>query len=364
MNNSKKSNKPWLHQYLENIWYNNSAGKYALLPLTLLYCFISTLRRWKQECQRPQTEDIPIIVVGNISVGGTGKTPLVVHIVKQLQQAGYSPAIISRGYKGKAKEWPQHVTATTPPHLVGDEPVLLATQTHVPIVVGPNRNINIRCLLNHHSCNIIVSDDGLQHYKMPRAIEVIVIDAIRGFGNGWCLPAGPLREPPKRLGEGDFCVINADNNQHNFAIQHPNRYAMHLQGDVLINLSNAKQIPLTSLAEQTVHAVTGIGHPQRFFCHLENAGLKLLTHSFADHHNFQKEDMNFQQNYPIIMTEKDAVKCRKFQSENCWYLPVKAQLSTGFTAALLARLNTWYIDKNVQIPRGLESAGHSTNKRV
>ena len=181
MTDPKRSHKPWLHHSLENIWYNDSSGKYALLPLTLLYCLISYLRRWKQECQRPQTNDIPVIVVGNITVGGTGKTPLVIYIIEQLQQAGYSPAIISRGYKGQAKEWPQHVTATTLPRLVGDEPVLLATQTDVPIVVGPDRNMNIRCLLNHYRCDVIVSDDGLQHYKMPRAIEVIVVDAHAGL---------------------------------------------------------------------------------------------------------------------------------------------------------------------------------------
>ena len=169
---------------------------------------------------------------------------------------------------------------------------------------------------------------------------------MRGFGNGWCLPAGPLRESPKRLSQGDFCILNGEDEQNNLAIQHPNRYAMHLHGDVLINLSNAKQIPLSSLAKQCVHAVTGIGHPQRFFSHLQKAGLQLLTHSFADHHDFQKQDMHFSQNYPIIMTEKDAVKCRKFQSENCWYLPVKAQLSTGFTAALLTKLRAGSLAKN------------------
>lgn len=364
MTDSKKSNKPWLYQYLENIWYNQHAGKYALLPLTLLYCLISYLRRWKQQCQRPETEHIPIIVVGNISVGGTGKTPLVIYIVKQLQQAGYSPAIISRGYKGKAKEWPQRVISTTSPYLVGDEPVLLATQTDVPIVVGPDRNMNIRCLLNHHACDIIISDDGLQHYKMPRAVEVIVVDAMRGFGNGWCLPAGPLRESPQRINEGDFCVINGENMPPHLAIQHPNRYTMRIQGDSLVNLSNTQQIPLSTLAAQNVHVVTGIGHPQRFFNHLQNAGLKLVTHSFADHHNFQQEDLNFSHNYPIIMTEKDAVKCRKFQSDNCWYLPVKAHLSTDFTKTLLAKLDTWYTEQKLQPPSGLESTGHSTNKRV
>jgi tetraacyldisaccharide 4'-kinase len=342
------SKKPWLHQYLENIWYQpRKMGKYALLPLTLMYCGLSAIRRWQQERQRAKHSAVPVIIVGNITVGGTGKTPLVIYIIEQLKLAGYSPGIISRGYKGKAKEWPQQVRPMTPTHLVGDEPVLLATHTHVPVVVGPDRNMSIRCLLNHHDCDVIVSDDGLQHYKMPRDIEIIVIDALRGFGNGYCLPSGPLREPVKRLNKANICVINRNDKAHSsdsdslkLTLRHPHLYSMQLQGKLLINLSNAKKIDLSELKGKTVHVVTGIGHPERFFAYLNTFGLKLIMHSFADHHEFQKHDIMFTQNYPVIMTEKDAVKCRKFQTHNCWYLPVKACVSTGFMEILLGQLRT------------------------
>jgi len=165
------------------------------------------MRRWQHECKRSNNVEAPVIVIGNITVGGTGKTPLVIKLAKLLKDAGYSPGIISRGYKGTAEEWPQRVIPSTPPHLVGDEPVLMAASTGVPVVAGADRNTDIRCLLNHYACDVIISDDGLQHYKMPRTMELVVIDGTRRFGNGWCLPAGPLRESVSRLDKVDFVLL-------------------------------------------------------------------------------------------------------------------------------------------------------------
>ncbi len=327
-------NKPWLHRWLEGVWYHNSAGKYLLIPFTPLFCFIAFMRRWQHECKRDNSNKIPIIVIGNITVGGTGKTPLVISVVNLLKEAGYSPGIISRGYKGTAKEWPQRVISSTPPHLVGDEPVLMASRTQVPVVVGADRNTDIRYLLNHYDCDVIVSDDGLQHYKMPRSIEMVVIDGDRRFGNGWCLPAGPLRERVSRLQKADFCIVNAmDDSQ-----TEKSEYLMELKGNHLINLSTAKTITLADLTNQKVYAVTGIGNPDRFFSTLHHHGLDIIPHSFVDHHQFQKEDLIFEHDYPVILTEKDAVKCRKFQTTNCWYLPVTAELPDTFKLALLEKL--------------------------
>ena len=324
-------NKPWLHQWLENIWYNDGLGKYLLIPLTPLFCFIAFVRRWQHTRQQSSKTTVPVIVVGNITVGGTGKTPLVIKITNLLKEAGYSPGIISRGYKGTAEEWPQRVIPSTPAHLVGDEPVLMASRTHVPVVVGADRNMDIRCLLNHHQCDIIISDDGLQHYKMPRSLEIIVIDGSRRFGNGWCLPAGPLRERVSRIKDGNLCVVNGSSETK----IHKNEYLMQLQGDTLINLSSASQMQLTELKGQKVYAVTGIGNPDRFYSTLQNAGLDIIPHSFSDHHLFQKDDLIFEHDYPVIITEKDAVKCRKFQTSNCWYLPVNASLNADFDHSLL-----------------------------
>ena len=329
-----KKRSPLLYRWLENIWYHNGVGKYLLIPFTPLFCFISFIRRWQHEHKRGDLTKLPIIVVGNITIGGTGKTPLVISIVNYLKEAGYSPGIISRGYKGTAAEWPQRVIPSTSPKLVGDEAVLMALRTQVPVVVGADRNTDIRYLLNHYNCDIIVSDDGLQHYRMPRSLEVVVIDGKRRFGNGWCLPAGPLREPISRLKSIDLRVVNTDSETD---IAH-GEYHMQLRGNVLINLSTAEKRPLDNFSHQHVHAVTGIGNPDRFFTSLQLHGLNVIPHSFADHHNFKKEDLIFEQDYPVIITEKDAVKCRKFQTTNCWYLPVTAKLSEKFYQALLRKL--------------------------
>lgn len=331
------ASKPWLHQWFEHIWYHNGRGKYLLAPLTAIFCLLSKIRRWQCERQRTEFADTPIIIVGNITVGGTGKTPMVVKLVELLKQAGYSPGIISRGYKGTAKKWPQSVTASTSTDLVGDEPVLLAARSNVPVVVGPDRNTDIRYIINKFACDVVISDDGMQHYKMPRDIEIAVIDGDRLFGNGWCLPAGPLRERISRLKDCKFRVLNGDgSNQSNDLITH----SMQLQGNVLKNVSNDTTLALNELTETTVHAVTGIGNPDRFFKQLEKANIDVIPHGFADHHLFRKSDIVFGDDYPVIMTEKDAVKCRQFQTENCWYLPVEARLSNSFEQDLMTELKS------------------------
>jgi len=332
-----QSNQPWFYRALEQAWYNPKSPwqyrwlKYALLPLMPLFCFLARFRRWKQECRRPRQYVVPVIVVGNITVGGTGKTPLVIHIAELLKESGYKPGIISRGYGGESEEWPQKVTAASHPRLVGDEPVLMATRTKVPVVVGADRNTDMQCLLNTYDCDVIISDDGLQHYKMPRTVEIVVIDGQRRLGNGLCLPGGPLRESAKRLNTCDFVVTNGDNPKNG-------EYAMHVVGHRLISLNHHGNKVLTDFVGKTVHAVTGIGNPERFFTHLEQAGLSIIRHCFVDHHAFQKQQLMFDDDYPVIITEKDAVKCKGFSVDNCWYLPIEADLSAEFDQAILAKL--------------------------
>ncbi|HHC74077.1 MAG TPA: tetraacyldisaccharide 4'-kinase [Thiothrix sp.] len=350
-----ESAKPWLHRLFEKTWYAPPHWRYrglmyALLPLVPVFCVLGRYRRWQQVRSRPAKPSVPVIVVGNLTVGGTGKTPLVIYLAKLLKTAGYRPAIISRGYGGRAKTWPQNVTAASHPDLVGDEPVLMASRSHVPVVVGADRNTDIQYLLNYHKCDVILSDDGLQHYRMARQMEIIVMDGQRGFGNGWCLPAGPLREPIKRWLHSDFRLINMDahtplssdarryqqTSQSDNTHTDKHTYQMQLVGQQLISLNHHAPKALSDFAGQTVHAVSGIGHPERFFKQLRAQGLQLIPHSFSDHHRFNKAELCFNEDYPIIMTEKDAVKCRGFSLDNAWYLPVEAQLSEPFDQAFLA----------------------------
>ena len=339
MSSSKAQQTPWLQRKLEAIWYQNDSSLlfYLLLPLSALFCFLGKVRRKKSESQQ-EPLPIPIIVVGNISVGGTGKTPLVIKLTELLKNDkdnNYNPAIITRGYKGTASTWPLHVKPTTKTQLSGDEAKLMAIRTKVPVIAGANRVDDIQYVLANTNCNIIISDDGLQHYRMKRDIEIVVIDAQRRFGNGHCLPAGPLRELPDRLTECDFVITNGqpallDQNMKTENI-------MQVSGTELINISTNKKCPLTSF--QAVQVVTGIGNPQRFINTLEASGLTLSnSHLFPDHHHFVVEDFDQHSDIPIVMTEKDAVKCIELGLQNCWYLPVDAKLEQTFETNFLNKV--------------------------
>jgi len=331
------NNTSWLQQWLEKIWYGRndqySKARFLLLPLTTLYCAVNNFQR------RIQTRDLsqipcPVIVVGNITVGGTGKTPLTIHLVKLLQKAGYKPAIITRGYGGKAESWPQSVNENSDPYLVGDEAVLMAIRTRVPVYAGADRLLSIRELLKVHDCDVIISDDGMQHYRLPRDMQIAVIDGTRMLGNGYCLPAGPLREKKERLDDCDLVVVNEPVNIYDKKQWH----TMSIEGKVLLNLLTGEKLSLADFSKTKVHAVTGIGNPERFYKSLELAGLQLQKHSFPDHHDFQQSDLLFDEDLPIVMTEKDAVKCRGFASSNCWYLPVAANLDTNFDQRVISHL--------------------------
>ena len=330
-------NTSGLQRWLENIWYNDSPAKYLLLPLSALYCGVNAWQRWWQS--RSQHHSQPrfpcaVIVVGNITVGGTGKTPLTIYLTEILQEAGYRPAIITRGYGGKAIQQLQAVTPRSDPAEVGDEAVLIASTTGVPVYAGANRLESINTCLKNHNCNIIISDDGMQHYKMPRDIQIAVIDGERQLGNRLCLPAGPLREPARRLKQCHFIVVNGNEKKQNL----PGAFKMTIQGNELINLKTAEKRKLDDFQGKTVHVVSGIGNPQRFYNSLQRKGLKLIKHSFPDHYQFKPDDLQFKPKAAIIMTQKDAVKCHPFAPENSWYLPIKARLDNDFATQLIKLL--------------------------
>ena len=322
-----------LHHKLTTSWYqSNSWLTYFLLPLTFLFTLLVRFRRWlyKKNFKCSYKLDVPVIVVGNITVGGTGKTPLVIYLVDLLHSQGYRPGIISRGYGGDYKHC-QLVTPKSNPKDVGDEAVLMATRTKSPLVVGRNRIDAAKELLSKHDCNIIISDDGLQHYALARDIEIIVIDGERRFGNGFLLPAGPLREPVERVAEANFVI----NNGKNIA----NEFMLVLQPDRLYNVLNPEEIKeLATLQGTTVHGIAGIGNPARFFNTLRKNGVQVIPHAFADHYMYKAVDIAFDDTFAVIMTEKDAVKCCQFIQKNMWCLPVTAVLPTEFSNALLKYL--------------------------
>lgn len=316
----------WLNQQ----WYRKkNLLAYCLTPLSWLYEIIIFLRRLFYRCglKKITRFPVPVIVVGNITVGGTGKTPLVAWLCGWLQSQGFKPGIVSRGYGGKAMSWPQEVTSKSDPELVGDEAVLLAQQTDCPVVVDPNRVVAVTKLLRNHGCTIIVSDDGLQHYAMGRDIEIAVIDGIRRFGNGLCLPAGPLREPIQRLKTVDFAVVNGQVDG--------NEYSMNFTPGNIYNVRRPQQsLDIALLKNKTVHAVAGIGHPQRFFQQLESIGFTIIRHEFPDHHVYKPADFNFDDDAIILMTAKDAVKCNSFADDRYWCLPVDVDIDVRFKEKL------------------------------
>ena len=320
---------------LDYYWYTRSPWLLLLTPLSLVFRVIVSLRRlaYKRGIRRSTRVSVPVIVVGNITVGGTGKTPLVAWLAKYLQSKGYKPGIISRGYGGQASSWPQQVRPDSDPAAVGDEAVLLATKTGCPMAVAPDRVAAANALIEHSDCDVILSDDGLQHYALQRDIEIAVIDGVRRFGSGFLLPAGPLREPVGRLQEVDLVVVNGLGKGQ----EHPMRM---LPGDVRNLLNPGKVCAIDEFRSQTVHAVAGIGNPERFFRSLQDAGLLVEPHRFPDHYRYRPGDIRFGDDRPVFMTEKDAVKCRHFATENDWFVPVEARMSDEFCARLDELLDT------------------------
>lgn len=314
-------------------WRHKNFLSYLLLPISGLYRLGMAVRRclYLRGFKKISYFPVPVIVIGNISVGGTGKTPLVICLAHHLRQEGWKPGIVSRGYTGKKTHLPQRVYETSDPRLVGDEAVLIAKKTACPMVVCRDRVAAVSMLLRDHDCNIVLSDDGLQHLALGRDIEIAVIDGEIRFGNGHCLPAGPLREPVKRLKTVDFIVNNGG----------PvcGEWEMTLKADKIYAVANPSQILLaTGLHGQTVHAVAAIGNPPRFFRLLENLGMHCIPHAFPDHYFFRAQDLDFESNALVIMTEKDAVKCQKFADQRLWCLSVSAQLPVQFFQILREKL--------------------------
>ncbi len=330
---------------IEKAWYEGAWWPYLLLPLSWLYRVLSGLRKAKlvrEAANNPLA--VPVLVIGNISVGGTGKTPLILALSSELKAAGLKVGIVSRGYGAAATEYPLEVNDAHDAELVGDEPRLLRRITQCPVVIDPQRRRACEFLLANHSVDVILSDDGLQHYALPRDIEIAVVDGERLFGNGLCLPAGPLREAPSRLRAVDVIVVNTGSQLRDVSAvltavggnDLPPVHSMHLQPRMLHNMKNEEQRPFAGAPFKMgdrVQAVAGIGNPQRFFDLVDELPYAVEYFPFPDHHPYTEQDFKdagIDLARPIVMTEKDGIKCQSFANENFWVLHADVQLPQQF----------------------------------
>ena len=321
-----------MQQLIHRIWYQGHQAKWLLLPLSGLFWLISTIRRglFRFGLKQAQVLPVPVIVVGNITAGGSGKTPTVIYLIELLRQHGYKPGVISRGY-GVNIDGVMAVNHHAKACEVGDEPAMIVARTQVPMVVGASRVSAAQALLSEFDVDVIISDDGLQHYALGRDIEIALVDGERRYGNHCLLPAGPLREGLWRVNSVDFIINNG---------------GPAYDGEVLMTLEPAPLCQINSLLhhefsqQDSVVAMAGIGNPQRFFSSISQLGYKVVqTVEFADHQTFDAKQLNaLSVQHSLLMTEKDAVKCRDFAQSNWWYLPVNAKLNSEFDHALLSRL--------------------------
>ncbi len=344
---------------IEKVWFHQHSARWflvpLLLPVSLLFLLLSTLRRlaFKYNISTSYHVDKPVIVVGNIGVGGNGKTPVVIYLVQLAQQLGFTPGVISRGYGAKAPYYPYLLNTESTTNEAGDEPILIYNRCRVPVVVGSDRVANAERLIAQ-GCDLIISDDGLQHYRLQRDIELIIVDSKRLFGNGLLLPSGPLREGTWRLKQADAVIYNgssaltksttqkvnankSDSNTDNIA-----NLMMTLQATQVCQLSTGKILSISDFIDEyaKINAIAGIGDPQRFFNTLKEKNFSINeSRGFVDHHHFVLSDFNdFSDDFPLLMTEKDAVKCQYFAQPHWWYLPVDAQLSAVDEKILIDKL--------------------------
>lgn len=320
---------------LDRVWYGKHPLSLALVPVSAALGGAAWLRRraYQRGWLASRQSSVPVVVVGNISVGGTGKTPFIIWLGNLLSQQGIRIGVVSRGYKAQAlaEDEALALNADSLPEQVGDEPYMIFQHLGCPMAISAERMQAADLLTQSHELDLILSDDGMQHYAMDRALEIALVDGTRGLGNQRLLPAGPLREPASRLQQVDFVVANTQ--------AFGDAPVMRLQASRVLSVANDQtQCQLIDLQGQTVHAVAGIGNPQRFFDTLRDAGLEVIPHAFPDHHSFTDQDLQFDDDNPVLMTEKDAVKCRKLGGDKLWYVPVEAQLPHAFSDQLLSAI--------------------------
>ncbi len=309
-----------MYEWLQRVWYGSARGAWLLLPLSWMFATVAGLRRWcyRKGVFRSTALDRPVVVVGNITAGGTGKTPVILWLAKRLREAGLRPGILSRGYGGRRGAEPLRVTVDADPAEVGDEPLMMARRDVAPVVVCQDRAAGARALAAL-GVDVILSDDGLQHYRLHRDVEIAVVDGRRRLGNCRLLPAGPLREPESRLASVDFVVCNGGQPR-------PGEIGMELVGDMARRLADGQAAQVHDFRGRRCHAFAAIGNPQRFFDQLRDAGLDVIAHPLPDHAWVDLEHYDIGDDVPVLMTEKDAVKCQIRGTRDVWFIPVDARL--------------------------------------
>jgi len=334
-----------ISEFVTKSWYQGAYWLYLLWPLYLIYSVVTLLRKYlyKSRAFKSYRAKVPVVVVGNITLGGTGKSPLVAYLVEALTEMGFKPGVVSRGYGARvSQEEVREVSTNSLVSEVGDEPLMLKRRVGCPIFISPTRALAVQAL-EKKGCDIVITDDGLQHYALGRDIEICVFDGERKWGNGHLLPMGPMREPLKRINMTDFVVMNGADwvgpKQPRIAA-----FRMDLEASNLRALNNEQTLSLSELKGKEVDAIAGIGNPERFFNTLVAKGLLVESYRFSDHHAYTQSDVCFEGGRPLIMTEKDAVKCQALNLQEAWYLPVSAKLSGDLATQIVTvlKLKGWF----------------------
>ncbi len=325
--------------FLVRAWYDKAPWLRVLLPLAWLFRVLAAMRR-AILLRVAGSQSLPIIVIGNITLGGTGKTPATIALVRALMAAGYRPGIVSRGYGARPPVFPYRVKPDDSSTVAGDEPLVLLRNVDVPVVLDPRRRRAAQWLAEHTDCDVIVSDDGLQHYWLRRDFEIVMVDGERGLANGFCLPAGPLREPPSRLASADHVVINGEDRHGLMPEDASPRYSrLELQAQYWVDVHTAQRRSLQDMKGRSLHAIAGIGNPQRFFGQLQALGYDDVTsRAFPDHHRYSLDDLTQNSDRTLVMTEKDAVKCHNLAGDDSWYLAVRPVLAPVLVDQVLEML--------------------------
>ena len=331
------------HSWLHRAWYGGHGWYRVLLPLSGIYWLLLSLRRsfYRAGLMRSRRVKAPVIVVGNITAGGTGKTPVTVWLAKSLADRGFSPGIVSRGYGGSKSGASMRVDAHSDPAVVGDEPVLVAMRTGHPVVVDADRARGVSMLITD-GADLVIADDGLQHYALGRDYEICVVDGARGLGNGMLLPAGPLREPADRLETVDQVLVNGRPRDAGVAKSTglQNAIEFRLVAAEACRLNGSLNRPIERFAGTTVHAVAAIGNPDRFFDTLRGHGIQVIEHAYPDHAPLRPEQLDFRDNFDILMTEKDAVKFPRQVADRYWYVPVDVEIDPVVAAPWLEQVES------------------------
>ncbi len=325
------------------MWYEGDASYVALLPLTALFFVIVAIRRWlyRTGILKSTRVDVPVVVVGNVTAGGTGKTPTTIWLANELQQRGFSPGIVSRGYGGSQSKSPMLVDADSDPAVVGDEPVMLARRSSCPVAVDADR-VRAAEMLIENGVDVIITDDGLQHYRLARDYEICVIDGKRGLGNRFMLPAGPLREPLSRITTVDQVFVNGDYPASHESISSVEQNALKfdLVAGEAVRLNGSLIRPLERFADSTVHGVAAIGNPKRFFDLLRDAGMQVIEHAWPDHATISPKDIRFKDDFDVLMTEKDAVKFGTQAPDKVWFVPVDLAIDAVLAGPWLEQIES------------------------